>query len=60
MNMLGALTAGVAPIVSGTLRDVTGSWTPTFYMSAGAYALGVLCWLFLDPVTPLVQKEGTA
>ena len=60
MNMLGALTAGIAPIVSGALRDVTGSWAPTFYMSAGAYALGLLCWLFLDPVTPLIQKEGTA
>ena len=60
MNMLGALTAGVAPVVSGTLRDVTGSWTPTFYLSAGAYALGLLCWLFLDPVTPLIPKEGNA
>jgi len=60
MNMLGALTAGVAPIVSGTLRDVTGSWAPTFYLSAGAYGLGLLCWMFLDSVTPLVAKEGTA
>ena len=60
MNMLGALTAGIAPIVSGTLRDVTGSWAPTFYLSAGAYGLGLLCWMFLDSVTPLVPKEGTA
>jgi len=60
MNMLGALVAGLASIVSGKLHDVTGSWTPTFYLSAGAYALGFLCWLFLDPVTPLIAKEEPA
>ncbi|HZE98467.1 MAG TPA: MFS transporter [Planctomycetota bacterium] len=58
MNMLGALVAGLASIVSGKLHDVTGSWTPTFYLSAGAYALGFLCWLFLDPVTPLKDESA--
>jgi len=58
MNMLGALSAGLASVVSGKLHDVTGSWTPTFYLSAAAYAVGFLCWLFIDPVTPL--KENAA
>ena len=60
MNMLGALVAGLAAIVSGKLHDLTGSWAPTFYLSAAAYAVGFLCWLFLDPVTPLIRKEEPA
>lgn len=58
MNMLGALTAGAASIVSGRLHDMTGSWAPTFYLSAGAYALGFVCWLFIDPVTPLKEEHA--
>jgi len=60
MNMLGALVAGLAAVVSGKLHDLTGSWVPTFYLSAAAYAVGFLCWLFLDPVTPLFPKEESA
>src|SRR5579862_3137856 len=60
MNMLGALIAGLAAIVSGKLHDLTGSWAPTFYLSAAAYGVGFLCWLFLDPVTPLFPKEEPA
>jgi MFS family permease len=56
MNMLGALTAGLASVVSGKLHILTGSWAPTFYLSAGAYAVGFLCWLFIDPVTPLKEE----
>ena len=29
------------------------SWDIAFYASAALYALGGLCWLVLDPVTPL-------
>src|SRR5579883_2778218 len=60
MNMLGALAAGLAAVVSGKLHDLTGSWAPTFYLSAAAYAAGLLCWLFLDPVTPLFPEEEPA
>lgn len=59
MNTLGAAAAGCAPIVTGHLRDLTGSWAPTFYVSAVLYLGGLVCWLFLDPVTPLIrQPEG--
>lgn len=29
------------------------NWTLTFLLSATAYFIGALCWLFIDPVTPL-------
>jgi MFS family permease len=57
MNMMGALTAGVAPIVVGYLLAWTGrNWSVTFYLSAAVYALGALCWLFIDPTR---RVEGT-
>jgi ACS family glucarate transporter-like MFS transporter len=58
MNTLGAFAAGCAPIVTGALRDLTGGWDLTFYVSAALYLLGFLCWLFLDPVTPLVRPAA--
>lgn len=58
MNTLGAVAAGCAPIVTGALRDLTGGWSVSFYVSASLYLLGLLCWLFLDPVTPLTEPKG--
>jgi hypothetical protein len=38
-----------------------GNWPITFYLSAGIYFAGMLCWIFIDPVTPLdVVEESTA
>ena len=58
MNTLGAFAAGCAPVVTGALRDLTGGWSLSFYVSASLYLLGLLCWLFLDPVTPLTEPKG--
>lgn len=56
MNTLGAFAAGLAPIVTGALLQRTGgNWAITFYISAVLYILGLFCWLFLDPVTPLAD-----
>lgn len=63
MNTMGALAGGCAPIVTGTLRDLTGGFETTFYISAAVYFVGMVCWIFIDPVTPLVKTEpqgGTA
>lgn len=60
MNMASAIAGGVAAIVAGKLRDLTGGWDATFYISAGVYLLGIACWLGLDPATPLPEsKKGT-
>lgn len=57
MNMASAVAGGSAAIVAGALRDWTGGWDATFYISAGVYLLGIFCWLGLDPVTPLTRTE---
>lgn len=54
MNMLGHFGGSVAPTVTGLLLAWTGNgWNIAFWVSALIYAAGAVCWLFIDPVTPL-------
>jgi MFS family permease len=56
MNSIGQLGGAVAPTIVGYFA-ATGpqGWTAALYSAAAVYALGFLCWLFLDPVTPLSE-----
>jgi len=54
MNTLGQLGGTVAPALIGYILKWTNyNWTATFYVSAAVYGCGILCWIFLDPVTCL-------
>lgn len=54
MNTLGQLGGTVAPALIGYILKWTDyNWSITFYVSAAIYFCGILCWTFLDPVTPL-------
>jgi MFS family permease len=53
MNMMGNLGGFIAPIVTGYVLDITGSWSLVFSLSSAVYVLGALSWVLLDPVTPL-------
>jgi ACS family glucarate transporter-like MFS transporter len=54
MNMMGHFGGSVAPVVTGMLLAWTGNgWNIAFWASAFIYAMGAVCWLFIDPVTPL-------
>jgi sugar phosphate permease len=54
MNTLGQLGASIAPTFIAYVLTATGNnWTLTFYVSATIYAAGALCWLVIDPITPL-------
>jgi MFS family permease len=53
MNMMGNLGGFLAPIVTARIKSVTGDWTLAFYISSGVYLAAAVCWLLLDPVTPL-------
>ncbi|HVX66354.1 MAG TPA: MFS transporter [Bryobacteraceae bacterium] len=55
MNMMGNLAGGVAPIAAGYILAATGNWLIPIYVMAAIYLVGVLCWLAIDPVTPLEQ-----
>jgi MFS family permease len=62
MNTAGNLAGFFAPPTIAYVLSVTdGNWPITFYLSAGIYFAGMLCWIFIDPVTPLdVVEESTA
>ena len=55
MNMMGNLGGALGPVVVGYLLVSTHQdWAVIFNISAAVYFLGGLCWLFIDPVTPLL------
>ena len=61
MNTMGAVAAGFAPIVTGIILETShNDWALTFSISAVLYALGFCCWLFLDPVTPVIPEGAPA
>jgi MFS family permease len=60
MNMMGNAGGAVTPmIVPLVLKATNNNWHANFWVFAAIYLLGALCWLFIDPVTPL-QTETTA
>jgi ACS family glucarate transporter-like MFS transporter len=59
MNMMGNFGGMAGPLVVGYILHFTNrNWEITFWLSSAIYFLGGLCWLFIDPVTPLeIAKE---
>jgi MFS family permease len=57
MNMFGNFAGVVAPALTGYLLKQTSDWNLTFYISAAIYAGGILCWLAIDPLTPLTERS---
>jgi MFS family permease len=54
MNMWGNIGGALAPLAIGYILSWTSNnWNLTFYISAAIYLLGILCWMFIDPVTPV-------
>ncbi len=54
MNAAGNVAGFVAPAFVAYLLAWTGQdWNLTFYVSAGIYMLGALCWFIIDPTTKL-------
>jgi MFS family permease len=58
MNTFGSIAGACSPTVVGYLLDTTNkNWTLTFYISAGIYLIGGLCWFWLDAHTPLESRK---
>jgi len=57
MNMLGNFGGMAGPVVVGYVLDLTNrDWRLVFLISSVIYFLGAICWLFIDPVTPLEKQ----
>ena len=54
MNMMGNLAGFAAPVFGGYILERTGGdWNVFLYTMAAIYLVGVICWPFIDPVTPM-------
>jgi MFS family permease len=54
MNMMGNFGGMVGPLVVGLVLSWTDQdWQLAFAISSVIYFLGGICWLWIDPVTPL-------
>ncbi len=59
MNMMGNFGGMAGPLVVGLVLTYTNhDWQLAFMISSVIYFLGGICWLFIDPVTPLEQPAG--
>jgi MFS transporter, ACS family, glucarate transporter len=57
MNMMGNLGGMAGPLVVGLILQYTHrDWQLAFLISSIIYAMGAICWIWIDPVTPLEQK----
>lgn len=60
MNMMGNFGGMAGPLVVGYVLYFTDrNWQITFWLSSAIYFLGALCWLIIDPVTPLEEAGKT-
>jgi MFS family permease len=60
MNMMGNFGGMVGPYVVGLIlqyADPAQKWQLAFMVSAVIYFLGAICWMGIDPVTPLEKRR---
>jgi MFS family permease len=53
MNTFGNLGGTLSPIVMGFTLDAFGSWDLSLYSVAALYGVAALCWLGIDPDSPI-------
>ena len=60
MNTAGQIGGAVGPAVVGyILQHLNHNWMLTFWISAIIYVIGGLCWIWIDPVTP-IDEAGSS
>jgi ACS family D-galactonate transporter-like MFS transporter len=48
LNLISEIGAVASPVVSGVLRDATGSWSPGVFVAVGIMAVSVVLYFFVD------------
>ena len=51
-NLVAEIGAVASPVVSGTLRDTTGSWAPGVFVAAGVMAVSVVLYALVRERVP--------
>ena len=58
VNMSAQIGCSVSSVVIGyILQYLDHNWLVTFWISGAIYALGGLCWKWIDPVTPVAKED---
>jgi MFS family permease len=52
MNLISEIGAVASPVVSGVLRDATGSWAPGVFLAVGLMVVAGLMWVFIRERLP--------
>jgi MFS transporter, ACS family, glucarate transporter len=61
MNMMGNFGGVLAPWLNGWILDTTNNnWAIVFTIPAIFYLCAAICWLFIDPVTPVRARRQPA
>jgi MFS family permease len=60
MNTFGNLGGALSPVVMGATLDALGSWDSGLYSVAALYLAAALCWLAIDPETPIERRLTTS
>jgi MFS family permease len=58
MNMMGNLGGAAGSYIIGALLLKYKDWNLAFYMSSAVFAIGAICWLFIDPVTSMDDADA--
>ena len=54
MNMMGNLGGALGPLVTPYILEASGhDWNPVIWTAAGTYVISAICWMLIDPVTPI-------
>lgn len=57
MNMMGNLGGALGPMVTPfLLRWTDNNWSVPLWVAAGTYVISALCWMLIDPITPLEEE----
>ena len=56
MNTSGQIAAIVMPLVGYSLKWFD-NWNVPFYLLAGLFVMGAMCWVFIDPKKPVFEGE---
>jgi sugar phosphate permease len=56
-NMCGNLGAAILALGIGPLAK-QGDWPSVFWISSASFAVGLLCWIFIDPRIMIVKPEA--
>jgi MFS-type transporter involved in bile tolerance (Atg22 family) len=60
LNLISEIGAVASPVISGVLRDATGSWATGVFVAAGIMIASVFLYAMVDEKKYMLQHEDPA